>query len=313
MTTTTERVPYLVTEVKVVAVEQLSPAFRRVELAGEDVADFRVDGPLYDQRIKLIFPAAAGVLPSVAELRTEGLQSWFSLPEAERGSMRTYTVRDVRESAEGTRVVVDFALHPGDDLGPGSLWAVAAQPGDKVVLLGPRLGAPFGGIEFTGAEADRILLVADETAVPAVAGILRDLPSGVRGDVVLEVPREADILDLVAPSGLTVHWCPRGTAPRGEDVFAVVQRLVGPPASAGAVVLPPAEGEVDPDLWETPSYSSSGAEIASPGPATDLYAWIAGESGVVTRLRRYLVKEVGLNRSQVAFMGYWRIGIAMRG
>ena len=44
----------------------------------------------------------------------------------------------------------------------------------------------------------------------------------------------------------------------------------------------------------------------------DLYAWIAGESGVVTGLRRVLVKDLGVDRRQVAFMGYWRRGVAMR-
>ncbi len=43
-----------------------------------------------------------------------------------------------------------------------------------------------------------------------------------------------------------------------------------------------------------------------------VYAWIAGESAMVTSLRRYLVKELGMDRSQVAFMGYWRRGVAMR-
>lgn len=42
------------------------------------------------------------------------------------------------------------------------------------------------------------------------------------------------------------------------------------------------------------------------------YAWIAGESKVVTGLRRHLVTELGMDRSQVAFMGYWREGVAMR-
>ena len=44
----------------------------------------------------------------------------------------------------------------------------------------------------------------------------------------------------------------------------------------------------------------------------DVYAWIAGEAGVVTSLRRFLVKERGLGRGQVAFMGYWRRGVAMK-
>jgi NADPH-dependent ferric siderophore reductase len=40
------------------------------------------------------------------------------------------------------------------------------------------------------------------------------------------------------------------------------------------------------------------------------YAWIAGEAGVVKDLRRYLVRDVGIDRKQVAFMGYWRKGKA---
>ena len=75
--------------------------------------------------------------------------------------------------------------------------------------------------------------------------------------------------------------------------------------------------EVDPDLWETPAYSSSGEAVDSPvasvGHDLDgLYAWIAGESKVVTGLRRLLVNELGVDRRQVAFMGYWRRGVAMR-
>ena len=75
--------------------------------------------------------------------------------------------------------------------------------------------------------------------------------------------------------------------------------------------------EVDPDLWETPTYSSSGEDVESAaGPVGsslgDLYAWIAGESGLVTGLRRVLVRDLGVDRRQVAFMGYWRRGVSMR-
>ena len=84
---------------------------------------------------------------------------------------------------------------------------------------------------------------------------------------------------------------------------------------AGATVEV-APDEVDPELWETPSYSSSGEAIAparTVGHEFDgLYAWIAGESTVVTRLRRHLVNELHIDRSHVAFMGYWRRGVAMK-
>ncbi|WP_421014177.1 siderophore-interacting protein, partial [Glutamicibacter creatinolyticus] len=50
-------------------------------------------------------------------------------------------------------------------------------------------------------------------------------------------------------------------------------------------------------LWETGG-----------GSAGPFYAWIAGEASAVKTLRRYLVKDVGIDRKQVAFMGYWREG-----
>ncbi|HEX8498591.1 MAG TPA: SIP domain-containing protein [Actinomycetales bacterium] len=41
-----------------------------------------------------------------------------------------------------------------------------------------------------------------------------------------------------------------------------------------------------------------------------MYAWVAGEATVVRTLRRHLVGACGLDRSRVAFMGYWREGRA---
>ncbi|MGH3705756.1 MAG: SIP domain-containing protein, partial [Agromyces sp.] len=47
--------------------------------------------------------------------------------------------------------------------------------------------------------------------------------------------------------------------------------------------------------------------------ATDdggLYARLAGEATAITTLRRHLVKEIGVDRRRVAFMGYWKLGRA---
>ena len=46
-------------------------------------------------------------------------------------------------------------------------------------------------------------------------------------------------------------------------------------------------------------------------PDQGLYAWVAGESALVRATRRILVTDVGMPRRQVAFMGYWRHGVAM--
>lgn len=318
MTVTAARaLPMLLAEVEATAVERLSPSYVRVELGGPALADFGVDGPLYDQRIKLLLPNDAGRLPAV-QAESEGwYAAWLALPPAERGHMRTYTVRDVRGTGTGTRLVVDFVLHlePGAT-GPGSTWASRARVGDRLVVVAPRRGVPFGGIEFAPGDARVLLVAADETAVPAVCRILEDLPADACGSAFLEVPVGADVQEVRGPAGVDVVWLARDGRPLGEPLAAAVRAHLGPDAPA----VPEAEhapDEVDPDLWETPTYSSSGEDVRPSGGAGDgrldgLYAWIAGEAGVVTALRRHLVKDLGMDRRQVAFMGYWRRGVAMR-
>lgn len=107
-------------------------------------------------------------------------------------------------------------------------------------------------------------------------------------------------------------WLPREREAHGVLLRAAVLGDRGVPA-AGDV-----PDEVDPDLGETPTYSSSGEDldpVARPvgGDLDDLYVWVAGESRVVTGLRRALVRDPGLDRRQVAFMGCWREGVAVRG
>jgi NADPH-dependent ferric siderophore reductase len=312
MTTTTDQLPLLLEEIEVVAVERLSPSFVRVVFGSSALADLGVDGPLYDQRIKLVFPNATGRLPSMEGADESWFESWLDIPEEERGAMRTYTVRALRGTGVDTRLVVDLVLHgEGDESGPGGDWAAHAEVGQRVITIAPRRGVPFGGIEFAPGTAKRLLLVGDETAVPAVAAVLEGLPPTARGAVFLEVPVAGDVLPLDGPSGVDVHWLPRDGAPRGAAIHAAVLEHLG----EGPVV--PVVDEIDPDLWETPTYSSSGEDVDTAVRAVghefdDLYAWIAGESSMVTGLRRAMVRDLGIDRHQVAFMGYWRLGVAMR-
>jgi NADPH-dependent ferric siderophore reductase len=312
--TTAPDLPLVLGVLEVVDVHRLSPSFVRLELGGDCLAEFGTDGPLLDQRFKLVFPSASGDLPDFAGADQSWFATWLDIPAEERGHMRTYTIREVRGAGLDTRLVVDVVLHEGaDEHGPGSDWAAQAKPGDRVVTLAPRKGQPFGGVEFVPGAATELLLVGDETAVPAVAGILRDLPADARGAAFLEVPVEGDFLpDVIAPAGVELTWVAREDAPLGSRLHAAVVAHLGEDGvSAAAASVDP--DEIDPDLWETPSYSSSGEAVADdPLPHEGLYAWIAGESGMVTGLRRHLVKGLGVDRRQVAFMGYWRKGVAMR-
>jgi len=86
MTTTTDQLPLLLEEIEVVAVERLSPSFVRVVFGSSALADLGVDGPLYDQRIKLVFPNATGRLPSMEGADESWFESWLDIPEEERSA-----------------------------------------------------------------------------------------------------------------------------------------------------------------------------------------------------------------------------------
>lgn len=306
----------ILARVSVRSIERLSPSFARIELVGDDLADFGTDGPTLDQRIKLLFPAASGELPELSA--DDWYTEWLALPDDARPRMRTYTIRSIEGEGIEKRLYVDFVLHPGAH-GPGSDWAGAAQPGDEIMVVGPKLGEEYGGIEWLPGDATRLLLVGDETAVPAVVSIIESLPADATGSVFLEVPAAGDVQEVSAPERLKVTWLPREGAPVGGPALAAVGGLLGFEATPEDVTSVEVE---DPDLWETPIYSSSGEEVTAPenGSASAVangddgrYAWIAGESRMVTALRRHLVNELEMPRKQVAFMGYWREGVSMKG
>lgn len=312
--TTRTRPPYVLARAEVRDVERVSPSFVRVTFGGDELDEFGTPGDVYDARIKLVFPPASGILPPVDRDSDDWWGAYLAVPEDERGSMRTYSVRELR-AGESTEVVVDFVLHLEPGLtGPASLWASRASVGDALLIVGPRRGREDrSGIEYDPGTASQVCLVGDETAAPAIARILEDAPRDLRGIAFIEVPRAADALTIDAPAGVEVHWLPRGEVAHGLRVIPTVLDYLD--ASAGGspaeIVVQDAEGE---DLvWETPVYSGLGEEIATVAGGAERYFWIAGESGVVTTLRRHLVKGLGIDRAQVAFMGYWRRGVAMRG
>lgn len=315
---TRTRPPYVLARAEVRAVERVSPNFVRVTFGGSELDEFGTPGDVYDARIKLVFPPASGILPDIDRETDDWWGAYLAVPEDERGSMRTYSIRELRTpaaehvEASGTEVVVDFVLHLAPGLtGPASLWASRAAVGDELWIVGPRRGREDrSGIEYAPGAASSVVLVGDETAAPAIARILEDAPRDLRGIAFIEVPVGEDILPIDAPDRVEVHWLPRGDAAHGLRVIPTVLDYLGDTGHR-EITVQDAEGE---DLvWETPIYSGSGEALGAEAADVDRYFWIAGESGVVTTLRRHLVKDLGVDRAQVAFMGYWRRGVAMRG
>lgn len=328
-------------EVTVSSVEELSPNFRRITFGGYCLRDFGVNGDSLDLRIKLMIPSLAEdgtelPLPAFEMTQAGWYREWLAMDPAVRGSMRTYTVRRSRLDSVYPEIDVDFVMHFDADGhgGPAANWAQNAKPGDAITIIGPNNRAAqcytaeiYGGIEWRPGMAQRVLLAGDETSVPAISAILESLPPYMTGHAFLEVPQAGDFLDLKTDANVEITWLARGAAigrsrPHGELLQQAVRAAVPVPGwvgikeSDGGAGPEPEDVNVDVDiLWETPARMET-AEIEAtknpdmPAGAMPFYAWIAGEAAVIKDMRRYLVRDVGIDRKQVAFMGYWRQGKA---
>ncbi|MDR5701824.1 siderophore-interacting protein [Agromyces aerolatus] len=296
----------------VARVVRMSPHFTRVTFAGDELAEFGTAG--LDQRVKVVLPIAGRGFIDFPD-GEDWYQAWRELPAERRNTFRTYTVRAVRP--DDREVDIDFALH--GDLGPASAWAMSAAPGDEIVLIGPDELSPGRalGIDFRPGTVDTVLLAGDETAAPAICAILEQLPAEATGVAMIEVPTADDRLAVRAPAGVEVRWLARSSADvvHGERLIPAVRDWVartccaqgclpGAPTPADAVYALDAAERADLDdapLWDVPE----GVSLDG-----DCYAWLAGEASVIKTLRRFLVREAGMDRRQVAFMGYWRRGRA---
>jgi NADPH-dependent ferric siderophore reductase len=269
--------PYRPFALRVHRVERLSTTFTRVTLTGAALAGFAGHGR--DQRVNLLFlPAHADHAAFAAD--PDWLTTWRGGPVP----MRCYTIRAFRPAA--LEVDIDFALH--GDSGPASRWAGAARPGDPVVMVGATRGHPVTDVAWhPPADASRLLLAADETALPAAASILESLDRP--ATAFLEVPFPDDRLPIGGPARIT--WLVRSAGERLEPVVRAHLDEVAPHAAPVAV------DAAEDDIWDVPEH-----------PAGRFYAWLAGESGTVVALRRHLVSERGVDRRSVAFMGYWKRG-----
>lgn len=291
MTTTTSSAhdrpwEYSAFPVAVVRSRQVSPGFRRITLSGENLHHFAEWG--LDQRIKLVLPMPDGSRPDFGLLAeptphpSHWYARWKELPEDRRNALRTYTPAAIRPGAG--ELDVDVFLH--EPAGPASTWAATCSPGDEVQITGPdaRAGYTGYGIHYTPPRTPgRLLLVGDASALPAMRNILAVLPGGTPADVFLELADPAD--NTLGPSapGTRVHVVEQDAASLAGRALERAVREWGAGEGAGLADHPAA------------------------------YAWIAGEAGATTRIRRYLTSDIAMPKDRVAFLGYWKLGGPLAG
>ncbi|QIH99934.1 siderophore-interacting protein [Rhodococcoides fascians A21d2] len=256
--------PEVMRTATVLDTQQLSSGMRRIVLGGPQLREFSRDGfdfPAlrsegFDDFVRLFFPLddnGTMALPVQHERTVE----W---PREPRPLTRNYTVRSV--DAETALLTLYFVTH---DTEIASTWGRRCAVGDSIPLLGPvRSG-------HTPAEVDWVLLIGDETALPAVARYLDEAGAGKRIRVFVEVADAERELTLPTAADAEIMWVHRDGAVAGTG-----------------------------DRLETAVRSATWWEGT-------VFAWVAGESTMLKKgIRRYLREDRAMPPEMVEVTGYWR-------
>ncbi|MFT8370781.1 MAG: siderophore-interacting protein [Acetobacter sp.] len=219
----------------VAAVEHLTPHTLRITLTGPDLADFTSASP--DDHIKIFLPGADGV-----EVR------------------RDYTPR--RYSREATTLVLDFVTH---QTGPAIAWARAARVGTRLDIGGPK------GSRVIAGTVAQWLLVGDETALPAIARRVEELPAHATVTTIVAVSGLEDEQSMTTAARHDAHWVHRPMAQADQ-----AQALV---AALGEVSIPPGT-----------------------------FVWVGAEAHVARTVRQYLLQERCVPVQWMKVAGYWIMG-----
>ena len=236
-------------KLEVLRVVDLTPRMRRITVGGPELAGFISLGS--DDHVKLFFPQNEQELTALETLELGAGKKTDALPP-----MRDYTPR--RYDLNTLELDIDFVLH-GD--GPAATWAAHAKPGQFLHIGGPR------GSMVVPDIFDSYLLIGDETALPAIARRLEELPGKRRALVVVEIENALEEQRLDSAAAVDVIWVHRNDP--AQDLLKTVEGLTIPQGT--------------------------------------LYAWVATESTLSRKVRRVLLDTHDLNDEFVKAAGYWRL------
>lgn len=256
--------PIALRELEVLRVTEVTPGMRRVTLTGEQlaahvtrdgIAQYAFASPGFDDDVRLVFAYAGATKPVLPIVKDGGL----IYPKEPKVLSRVYTVRGY--DPQELELDIDFVTH---GIGVATTWAQRVCPGDRVHVLGPSRssGLPDG--------VDWLLVVGDDTAIPAIARLMDELPEETRAQVFIEVAEDEHRQELRTPPNVVLTWMSRNGAEAGTTTLLL-------------------DAVRDAAWWD--------------GAA---FAWLAGEQAIVRDLRRHLVEERELEKASIDFTGYWK-------
>ena len=178
----------------VIETMQLGPRLRRITLRVDDPEALAIPRA-GDSAVGVYFPTITSdgerTLPPVVA----GADGTRYIDLASDAQGRNYSVRHHVPHPDGDRVELDVVLHAR---GPGTAWACATGPGDRVGLDHAR---SWYRPEPT---TDWQLLVTDLSGLPATARIIEGLPGGVPVTAIVEVTDRDDLDYLPKHPDVTV-------------------------------------------------------------------------------------------------------------
>ncbi|MGH6638220.1 MAG: siderophore-interacting protein [Polaromonas sp.] len=258
LTVSRVRHPLKMRMLQVARVQRVSTLMARITLTGEDLRGFV--SASFDDHVKVYFPTDGASVPSLPSVGPDGISFAEGAP---RPAARDYTPR--RYDPQALELDIDFVLH-GD--GPAATWAAQAQAGQMLGVGGPR------GSFVVPTAFDWHLLIGDETALPAIARRLEELPAGSRAMALIEVPDATAETALPGSAHASLRWLHRNGIEAGRSNLLE--------QAARELVLPEGQG----------------------------YVWVAAESVAARAVRELMVTLHGIDKSRIRAASYWKRGAA---
>ena len=262
-TATLDKKPYRVRhhlKFRIVTVQEIikiSPSLIRIVFRGDDLSNFKSDS--FDDHVKLFFPDATTGRVVQPEMTEQGLKFADDI----KPIARDYTPRLF--DLEAKTLTIDFVIH---DAGPATEWAQHAKIGDQIAIGGPR------GSMVIPMTYQHYVLIGDETALPAIARRLEELPASAQATVILEVESAQNQIELKSAATMNITWLHRDGQASGQTTLF--------------------------------THALESLSL----PQHDYFIWVAAETQVARQLRKTLVEQYQVAKDAIKAAGYWQHGTA---